>query len=351
MKHLGWILTGAVAAAAIPAFGYSDPAPPATGTIHTRDNEFTNPVTHDNTVTIAAGGTVTFDYQEGISTHNVAFDTPPTSCTQLTGENSGDVPPLPTLVTPAPWSGRCRFDDPGDYTFHCDLHSYMTGTVTVEGAATPTPTDTATATATATQTQTATPTATETQTATPTATQTQTATPTATQTQTATPTASQTQTATPTASQTQTATSTPTPAPSTTQTSTTPPLGSTSPGSTPSSGSGAPTSPAASSPKLAGSQRGSAVRGTIAITRSGSRLQVDLLVKRSALGTGRSGQVRVGRSSKTAHAGKASFTVALNAAAKKALRKKGRLKLSVKVTVTPKSGAIYRVTRSVTVKR
>jgi hypothetical protein len=93
------------------------------------------------------------------------------------------------------------------------------------------------------------------------------------------------------------------------------------------------------------------VRGTITIARSGSRIQVDLLVKRSALGRGRSGQVRVGRSSKTANAGRASLTVALNAAAKRALRKKGRLKLSVKVTVTPRSGAIYTVTRSVTVKR
>src|ERR1700745_547271 len=112
MKHLGWMLVAATAAFALPAFGYSTPEPPATGTIHAEDPyAFENPETGDNTVTIAPGGTVSFDYPPANSSlPTVDFDADaPTSCVQLTGTNSGDVPPLPTTFTAAPWSGRCRF--------------------------------------------------------------------------------------------------------------------------------------------------------------------------------------------------------------------------------------------------
>src|SRR5262249_41644440 len=80
------------------------------------------------------------DGYQGSNFHNVDFTGPqPTSCT------SG-VPR--TQPMPPGWSGECEFDAPGTYTFRCDLHQSMTGTITVAAAATPTPEATPTPTAT-----------------------------------------------------------------------------------------------------------------------------------------------------------------------------------------------------------
>src|SRR5262249_18054393 len=98
-----------------------------------------------DTATIAAGGTVTFSYPSGGSSHNVDFDTnTPTSCTQASGPDNGPVPPLPAIPTPPAWSGSCRFNTPGTYRFHCVLHQNqgMVGTVVVEGAGSTTGTTT-----------------------------------------------------------------------------------------------------------------------------------------------------------------------------------------------------------------
>jgi copper binding plastocyanin/azurin family protein len=93
-----------------------------------------------NSVTIAKGGSVTFSYPPGGgSSHNVVFGAAqPTSCTDM-----------PATASPSPWSGSCTFDAYGTYTFHCGLHSFMTGTVDVPdpnapttGTTTPPPTDT-----------------------------------------------------------------------------------------------------------------------------------------------------------------------------------------------------------------
>ena len=77
-----------------------------------------------NSVTIAKGGSVTFSYPSGGgSSHNVVFGAAqPTSCTDM-----------PATASPSPWSGSCTFDAYGTYTFHCGLHSFMTGTVDVPG--------------------------------------------------------------------------------------------------------------------------------------------------------------------------------------------------------------------------
>ena len=93
-----------------------------------------------NTATIAQGGTVTISYPSGSSAHNADFGSgsPPTSCTQTAGTNSGSVPPLPHAPGSPGWSGTCKFDTPGTYTFHCDLHAFMTATLTVEGSGTTT---------------------------------------------------------------------------------------------------------------------------------------------------------------------------------------------------------------------
>ncbi|MBV8430696.1 MAG: hypothetical protein JO244_06015, partial [Solirubrobacterales bacterium] len=51
------------------------------------------------------------------------------------------VPPLPNQPTAPGWTGSCTFSTPGTYTFHCDLHPFMTGTIVVEapGETTTTP--------------------------------------------------------------------------------------------------------------------------------------------------------------------------------------------------------------------
>ena len=62
---------------------------------------------------IAKGGSVSFSYPSGMSSHNVVFDTAqPTSCTDMPA----------TASRRSPWSGSCTFDAYGTYAFHCELH-------------------------------------------------------------------------------------------------------------------------------------------------------------------------------------------------------------------------------------
>jgi hypothetical protein len=93
------------------------------------------------------------------------------------------------------------------------------------------------------------------------------------------------------------------------------------------------------------------VRGSVAITRAGSRLRIEVLAKQSALGRRGRKNIRVGSSNKSAAAGTARFTINLNSAAKRALRSRGRLPLTVRIIVTPAVGAPYTKTSSVTVRR
>ncbi len=91
---------------------------------------------------------MTFKWGPATQVHNVNFKTAakPTACTQTSGLVILTPPPLPTAPL-SDWSGNCRFDTPGTYTFVCDAHPGMTGSVivTTEGGATPTPTPTPTA--------------------------------------------------------------------------------------------------------------------------------------------------------------------------------------------------------------
>jgi plastocyanin len=107
-----------------------------------------------NSATIAQGGTVTISYPSGFSSHNADFGrgAAPTSCTQTRGAVSGGVPPLPHSPTSPGWSGTCKFDTPGTYTFHCDLHPFMTATLTVKALPPPTTSTTTTGTTTGTTT-------------------------------------------------------------------------------------------------------------------------------------------------------------------------------------------------------
>jgi hypothetical protein len=112
-----------------------------------------------------------------------------------------------------------------------------------------------------------------------------------------------------------------------------------------------PQGPAASHLKLARNQRGHAVRGSIAVARKGSRLSVQVFAKASALNRKGRAQILVGHITRTADAGTAKFSVTLSRAARKALARRGRLALTVKVAVTPPSGKPFRATKPVTLKR
>jgi plastocyanin len=110
-------------------------------------------------------------------------------------------------------------------------------------------------------------------------------------------------------------------------------------------------SPLLSSPSIRASQRGSAVKGSLDISKAGAgdRLEIDVFVKSALLAkSGHSTRVQVGRFARgSVSAGKLSFAVKLNARARKALKRHRRLALSVKIALTPFYGEPMTVTRSV----
>lgn len=94
-------------------------------------------------VTIAAGGTVSFSYPKGASAHNVDFWTgpQPSSC-EVNG--APQAPPVPSSPSPPGWTAQCTFASPGTYTFRCDMHHFMKGTVIVSNTTTTTTSTTTT---------------------------------------------------------------------------------------------------------------------------------------------------------------------------------------------------------------
>ncbi|HME05200.1 MAG TPA: hypothetical protein VKG38_19405 [Solirubrobacteraceae bacterium] len=105
--------------------------------------------------------------------------------------------------------------------------------------------------------------------------------------------------------------------------------------------------------KLAGSQRGSRVHGSIKVSQasSGGRLEVGLFATSASLiKAGHPAQVRVGRLvGLSLKAGIVSFSVPLSAKGKASLRRHRRLTLTVKITLTPVHGATVTLTRGVVV--
>jgi hypothetical protein len=110
-------------------------------------------------------------------------------------------------------------------------------------------------------------------------------------------------------------------------------------------------SPFSDAPTIHSSQRGTTVKGSLQIAKvgAGDRLEVDLLASTASLA--KAGHTtRVGRFVNNAvSAGRLSFAVKLNARARKALKRHHRLKLEVKITLTPAHGEAMSITKSVTV--
>ena len=110
---------------------------------------------------------------------------------------------------------------------------------------------------------------------------------------------------------------------------------------------------AASGLKVAATQTGTVVRGSVLVARPGSRLDVRLIARRKALGSTRqSGSVSVGSLRRTSVGGRrVEFAVKLSAAAKRVLRRDGRLAITLRLTVTPATGDAYSATRKLGMRR
>jgi plastocyanin len=150
---LAALLAGTAAAYAVCGPAAIGASAPSTAAVTAVDFDWSMPGATDYTDTIAAGGSVTVSYPAGVSIHNVDFtDGGPTACTQTAGSTVGPVSPLPATPEAPGWSGTCRFDTPGTYLFVCDNHTYMKGTIVVEGRGTTTTTTSSSTTATGTST-------------------------------------------------------------------------------------------------------------------------------------------------------------------------------------------------------
>lgn len=116
---------------------------------------------------------------------------------------------------------------------------------------------------------------------------------------------------------------------------------------------GAPFGPALIAGSLKLSGHGSSVRGSIGIGQSGvgARLSIDLLAKPGLLGARGSKPIVVAHIERArAPSGTLSFSLALSARAKSALRRHGRLALTAKVTLTPARGGVVRLARTFTLR-
>ena len=150
-----------------------------------------------------------------------------------------------------------------------------------------------------------------------------------------------------TANGTTTTTITPSPTPGGIPTTTSPTTNESGPGAT----TGSPLAGSASQAvKLAPSQKGKSVHGSVKVSRAGAggRLEVDLLAKGASLAGAHLAQLRVGRLVRSSlRAGTVSFTVPLSAKAKRALARHGRLALGVKIVLKPATGTAVAIIRSV----
>ena len=109
-------------------------------------------------------------------------------------------------------------------------------------------------------------------------------------------------------------------------------------------------SPLSGAPRISSNQRGSAVKGSLDVSKAGvgDRLEVDLVATTASLAKAGHGAQVVGHFvSASVGAGQRSFSVTLDTKARRALKRHHRLTLKVKITLTPAGGEATNVTRSV----
>jgi plastocyanin len=109
--------------------------------------------------------------------------------------------------------------------------------------------------------------------------------------------------------------------------------------------------PFAGPPSLPATQHGTSVRGSIDVSAAGAgdSLEIDLLAGNASIAkVKRAKPVRVGRLlRRSVSAGRQSFVVALDAQARRSLKRRHRLALTVKIVLTSPGGEASAVTRSV----
>ncbi len=240
-----------------------------------------------STATVEPGGSVVFRNPSATIAHGLEF-TGGSGKPNCTGLPAG----AQEKTGAVSWQANCTFGAPGAYSFICTVHpSTMKGTVTVSAAGTTTVSMTTTTTT-----------------------------------------------------------------PSTGTTGSTPP-----PYGTPVGGAGTGTSGLASllvggtaAVKLSAPRHGSTVHGSLNLTPSGagSTLEVDMLAQRASLAAHTAASVQVARIVRYyLAAGPVSFSVPLNARARRALRKHGHLAVTVRVALTPPGGTAMAIRRMLTLHR
>ena len=269
--------------------------PPATATFTTVDGpnlfRLVTGAGSPTSADIVTGGTVTFQNASS-EQHNVDFQMPAgggVSCQQTAGGTASSSLRFPDSPTDGTWSGVCTFTRPGTYSFMCDMHAGMTGTVVVTSPGAPPGTTTAPPT-----------------------------------------------------------TTTPTTVTATTPITVIPPGTATTPAGQPIPAGTPPASIPANTPAtvvkavaftISGTQRGPRVRGSINGAGSKARVQVALTAKRADLGL--KGKTLASIGSLSAHAtsgGSLTFAVPLTARAKAALARRGHLTVTMRITAPPASG-------------
>ena len=289
LRHVLLLIAVAVAGAFTATLAHGDD-PPAAATFTTVDGvDHFQLVSGSGSATsaqIVTGGTVTFQNMSA-EMHNVDFDQPAqggVSCQQTIGGSAPTSLRFPNFPTQGTWAGVCTFTRAGTYSFTCDMHPNMTGTVIVSDAGSAPPVTTTTQTATTT-------------------------TPTAT----------------------------------TTSTTSVPVAGTPAPAAAPAPAEPSATPSQVQTParavqvlvKLA--QRGPVLRGAISGAHAAARVHVSLLARRGAIGLkGRpAALIGVGSSSTlTGASGTLGFVARLDGRARTALAKRGRLAVTVRVTAT-----------------
>jgi hypothetical protein len=239
-------------------------------------------------VTIGPGGTVTFKNSSSSVPHGVIWESGAPETPSCSGVPVGEG------NWNTKWDGNCTLSKPGTYNFYCSYHGKaMSGSIVVSSTGTTTTETTMSGTTTTT---------------------------------------------------------------STTTSGNSPGTGST-PGSRPSPSSGSQPSSAPSATlagnavRIASSQRGTSVHGSVEIASSGSTLTVEVLAGSAELASA-GHRARVGRVLRAGLLpGRASFAVHLDGRALRALGKRGHLKLVVRMTLAVPGTASAHRTLSVTLRR
>jgi plastocyanin len=273
------------AAVVLPAIAASEPSP-TVGAVNTPGAGLSE--THSwspSQVTVAEGGVVTFQNASAVP-HGVEWVGGPAKPACSSGV------PVGTSVEASPsgtnWSGTCTFAKAGSYVFYCTVHGpEMTGRITVSANGTTTVTAPAMP-----------------------------------------------------------------PAPPTPPGAGTPVPG--SPGNLgPEVLLGSPVvGGIAKAVRLAGTQRGRSVRGSVQVSQAGvgGRLEIELLASGAAGKARRAARVQYGRLVRSSlYAGPVPFAVPLNGKGKAALLGHRRLRLTVRIALTPLRGATVTIARTVVV--